>query len=98
MKTVFLLAMLVPTVAFAAATNDDNVSAISWLTGITASADVNGEVSLGGSEATMSPRFCRSGTPGDPCAALSTGDFQYKTVDVTSDGSGPLSGDFDPGT
>ena len=98
MKTVLLLAMLVPTVAFAAATNDANVSAISSFTGITAPADVNGSVSLDGTEATMSPRFFRSGTPGDPCSEFSTGDFQYKTVDFTSDGSGQLTVDFDPGT
>ena len=98
MKTVLLLAMLLPTVAFAADTNDANVQTTSSFTGINALADISGSVSFDGSEATMSPRFFRSGTPGDPCAEFSTGAFQYQTVDFTSDGTGQLTVDFDPGT
>ena len=33
---------------------------------------VSGQVSLTGAEATMSPRFFRSGTPGDACSTFSS--------------------------
>ena len=98
MKTVLLLAMLVPTVVFAANTNDANVQTTSSFNGINALADISGSVTFDGTEATMSPRFFRGGVPGDPCAEYSTGNFQYQTVDFTSDASGQLTVDFDPGT
>lgn len=59
---------------------------------------ITGTDSFDGSEATMAPRFFRSGTPGDPCTEFSSGNFQYKTVDFTSDASGQLTVDFDPQT
>jgi len=58
---------------------------------------INGTDSLTGTESTMSPRFFRSGTPGDACATFSSGNFQYKTYDFNSDGTGQLTVDFDPG-
>lgn len=97
MKHVLLLAMLAPAVALAAS-NDANVQTNSSFSGINAVADVTGSVSFDGSEATMSPRFFRSGAPGDPCSEFGTGNFQYKTVDFTSDATGQLTVDFDPGT
>jgi hypothetical protein len=98
MKTVLLLALLAPAVAFAAASNDANVQSASSFTGINALADISGSTSFDGSEATMSPRFFRSGVVGDVCAEFSSGLFQYKTVDFTSDATGQLTVDFDPGT
>ena len=98
MKNVLLLAMLVPAMAFAAPTNDANLPTSSSFTGINALADISGAVNFDGSEATMSPRFFRSGTPGDPCSEFSSGAFQFRTIDFTSDATGQLTVDFDPGT
>ena len=98
MKTALLLAMLAPAVAFAAAPNDANVQSTSSFNGINAVADISGSLSLDGSEPTMSPRFFRGGVPGAACGEFSSGAFQYRTVDFTSDASGQLSVDFDPGT
>ncbi|MBW8311411.1 MAG: hypothetical protein K0M64_05190 [Rhizobium sp.] len=51
---------------------------------------VNAGVVFDGDDPIMSPRFFRSGTPGDPCSEFSSGDFQYRTYPFMSDGSGSL--------
>lgn len=58
----------------------------------------SGQVSLTGSEATMSPRFFRSGTPGDACSTFSSGNFQYTNIPMFTDGSGQVTANFDPQT
>ncbi len=58
----------------------------------------SGQVSLTGSEATMSPRFFRSGTPGDACSTFSSGNFQYTSIPMFTDGSGQVTANFDPQT
>lgn len=58
----------------------------------------NGNVSLNGTEATMSPRFFRSGTPGASCSTFSSGNFQHRTVSFRTDGSGTLAAAVDPQT
>ncbi|KFL36189.1 hypothetical protein [Arenimonas donghaensis] len=61
-------------------------------------ATISGSLSFDGSEALMSPRFFRPGTPGDPCAEFSAGNFQYRTVPFTTDGSGSLTASLDTGS
>ncbi len=55
-----------------------------------------GTVSFTGTEATMSPRFFRSGTPGDVCSTFSSGNFQYQQIQLFTDNSGSLTATFDP--
>lgn len=57
---------------------------------------VSGQVNFTGSEATMSPRFYRSGNPGDPCSLFGTGAHQYTQVLMYTDGTGQLTANFDP--
>lgn len=57
---------------------------------------VSGQVSLTGAEATMSPRFFRSGTPGDACSTFSSGNFQYTTIPMFTDNTGQVTANFDP--
>jgi hypothetical protein len=59
---------------------------------------LNGSDSFDGTEATMSPRFFRSGTPGDSCSTFSSGNFQYKAYPFKSDAGGSLTVDFNPAT
>ncbi|MBK8066992.1 MAG: hypothetical protein IPK27_05010 [Rhodanobacteraceae bacterium] len=44
----------------------------------------------------MSPRFFRSGTPGDACSTFSSGNFQYTTIPMFTDGTGQVTANFDP--
>lgn len=57
-----------------------------------------GSLSLTGGESTMSPRFFRSGTPGDACSTFSSGNFQYTTIPFQTNGSGSLRAIVDPQT
>jgi len=98
-KSLLLFVLLAPAIALGADTNDAAVTTTSSFTGIRSPADTAGTINFDGTEATMSPRFFRSGVVGDPaCAEFGAGDFQYQTVDFTSDANGQLTVDFDPGT
>lgn len=59
---------------------------------------VSGTGSMAGTEATMSPRFFRPGSPGEPCAEFSAGAFQFQEVPMRSDATGSITANFDPGT
>jgi hypothetical protein len=91
---------LLPLGAFAQSANDAARSATSTFAGHAAPAPnvVVGTGTFSGAEPTMSPRFFRSGTPGDPCAEFSSGTFQYQEVTMFSDASGQLTANFDPQT
>lgn len=54
--------------------------------------------SMDGGEPTMTPRFFRSGTPGDPCSVFSSGAFQFRSYPFTTGTDPNLTATFDPGT
>jgi hypothetical protein len=90
------LLLLAPIAVFAQApANDTGIQQTSSFAGFPARAVV-GTASFDGSEPTMSPRFFRSGTPGDPCSTFSSGNFQYQEFPVRSDGTGSATASFDP--
>ncbi|MFH1155150.1 MAG: IPTL-CTERM sorting domain-containing protein [Pseudomonadota bacterium] len=81
------------------AANDTGIVFIPELKSAPPSGDVfSGTDSFSGTESTMSPRFFRSGTPGDSCSGFSSGNFQYKEHSFKSDATGSLTANFDPGT
>lgn len=100
MKTrlILALALLMPAVALADATNDAGRIPTSNYVANQAPAGVSGNINFDGSEATMSPRFFRSGVVGDVCSEFDAGDFQYQTVAFNSGTSGSVTANFDPGT
>jgi len=97
MKKTAILLLMLPALALAQAPNDAGITPAGTFNGVTPR-DVNGTVTFDGTEPTMSPRFFRSGIPGDPCALFGTGAFQFQEVEFTSDAGGQLTVDFDPGT
>jgi len=94
-KPLLLITLLAPCALFGQSTNDTGAPSFSNFTGFTRAA---GTDSFDGSEATMSPRFFRSGTPGNSCSEFSSGNFQYRTYEFFTDNSGSLTVNFDPGT
>lgn len=99
MKTIAALVFaLSPSMLVAQSLNDSGRSAGSTFTGMAAPAPnvVSGSGSFTGSEPTMSPRFFRSGTPGDACTTFSSGNFQYQDVVLYTDTTGSLTVSFDP--
>lgn len=96
MKKTAILLLMLPALALAQAPNDAGITPAGTFSGVTPR-DVNGTITFDGTEPTMSPRFFRSGVPGDPCAEFSSGAFQYQQVEFTSDAGGQLTVDFDPG-
>lgn len=80
--------------------NDTDRNQVSTFRGHAALAPrvVAGSASFTGTEPVMSPRFFRSGVPGDPCQTFSSGNFQYVPVPMFSDASGSATANFDPGT
>lgn len=97
----FAVTLLVPALVAGAVGVDDvggsatlrNVNTLSGAAAVTA-----GTYTFTGSEATMSPRFFRSGTPGGACSTFSSGNFQYAAVPFMTDGSGTLNATVDPQT
>ena len=93
--------LLVPALVAGATSIDDvggsssgrSVTTLAGTAAVTA-----GALSLTGSEPTMSPRFFRSGTPGDACSTFSSGNFQYAAVPFLTNGSGTLTATVDPQT
>lgn len=77
--------------------NDTGITPISRAPDFSQTRAVSGTGSMVGSEATMSPRFFRSGTPGDACSTFSSGNFQYQAIPMRSDASGSITANFDPG-
>lgn len=62
------------------------------------SGTTTGSDSFTGAESLMSPRFYRSGVPGDACFTFETGNFQYRTYQIQSNGTGHLDASFDNGS
>jgi hypothetical protein len=100
MKKLYVLsaALLLAPAAFAQSANDAGRSQNSSFTGQAAPAPnvVAGNATFTGTEALMSPRFFRSGTPADACAEFSSGNFQYQQVQMFSDAGGSVTANFDP--
>ena len=96
MKIKAIIMLLVSVCVFAQSPNDSGLPSVSTFQGFT-NRNFIGTDSFTGSEATMSPRFFRSGTPGDACGEFSSGNFQYKTYELQSSGAGELTVSFDPG-
>ncbi len=94
MKTKAILVFLLAVAAFGA-NNDVGTTSRSTFRGFE-NPSLVGTGSMTGSEATMSPRFFRSGTPGDACSTFSSGNFQYIEYPFYTDGSGSLTVNFDP--
>lgn len=96
------VSFIVPVMAFSAPGVDDvggSASGVGVTGGVVGGAAVTaGTVTFTGNEATMSPRFFRSGQPGDSCSTFSSGNFQYISVPFNTDGSGVLSATVDPQT
>lgn len=84
--------------AFAQSANDVGTHPRSTYQKSFAAAVVSGSGSFTGTEATMTPRFFRPGSPGLACSTTGSGNYQYVAVPFTTDSSGTLSATFDPGT
>lgn len=95
-KVVAILVLLMTAAVCAQAPNDTGVPAHSTLQPL-APLDISGTGAFTGSEPTMSPRFFRSGVPGDACSTFSSGNFQYQLFPFYTDNSGELTVTFDPG-
>lgn len=96
---VALAAAMLPAAVLAQSASDDPArQGSSTFTGHAAPGPrvVSGQVSFTGSEATMSPRFFRSGIPADACSTFSSGNFQYTTIPMFTDGTGQVTANFDP--
>lgn len=93
----FLVTLLAPALSNAQAINDSGTPQASTFRAFGERAVV-GTGSFTGSEATMSPRFFRSGTPGGACSTFSSGDFQFLEVPMFTDGTGSVTATFDPAT
>jgi hypothetical protein len=94
-----LLLGLLPGLAFAqtGSNNDKGVTTKSTFGGLRDFV-TSGGGHFWGDELTMSPRFYRSGTPGDPCVPAFSGSYQYREFSLASDSAGSLTVDFDAGT
>ncbi len=94
MKTKAILVFLLAVAAFGA-NNDVGTTSRSTFRGFE-NPSLVGTGSFSGSESTMSPRFFRSGTPGDACSTFSSGNFQYIEYQFFTDNTGSLTATFDP--
>lgn len=89
---------IVASAALAAQSANDTGIPVNSTPPVFKAAPLPGTASFTGTEPTMSPRFFRSGTPGDACSTFSSGNFQYQKVEFISDPFGSLTVAFDPGT
>jgi hypothetical protein len=98
-RLLVVLLCLVPTVVLAQA-NDVGKAPLGTIPAPAGFPDAasSGSMSFTGAEATMSPRLFRPGAPHTTCSTTGSGNYQYRTVAFTSDGSGSLTLTIDPGS
>jgi hypothetical protein len=89
--------LLASTVHASGPANDAGITPVSRAPDFNQIRAVSGTGSFTGAEATMSPRFFRAGVPGEACATLSSGNFQFQEIPIRSDATGSITANFDPG-